>query len=113
MYLAKALGGWSVTRIGKFYNGRHHTTVCYAIRRIAALRAVHAEGDALLKSLAEEIQSRPTTDSPQRIHFVGIPMSSAWPWPISEEFIEDWVERLIRRLGPSIVEALAARIPQR
>jgi chromosomal replication initiation ATPase DnaA len=27
MYLAKALGGWSVTKIGKFYNGRHHTTV--------------------------------------------------------------------------------------
>ena len=26
MYLAKALSGWSVTKIGKFYNGRHHTT---------------------------------------------------------------------------------------
>jgi chromosomal replication initiation ATPase DnaA len=37
MYLAKRVGGWSVTRIGKFYNGRHHTTVCYAIRRIEAL----------------------------------------------------------------------------
>jgi hypothetical protein len=111
MYLAKALGGWSVTKIGKFYNGRHHTTVCYAIRRIAALRAVHAEVDGLLKSLAEEIQSSPTPDSQQRIHGLGRPMSGAWPWPISEEFVEDLVERLISRLRPSL-EALAARNPQ-
>jgi hypothetical protein len=26
MYLAKALGGWSVTKIGKFYNGRPRST---------------------------------------------------------------------------------------
>ncbi len=113
MYLAKRVGGWSLTKIGKFYNGRPHTTVCYAIRRIAALRAVHAEVDGLLKSLAEEIKSRPTTDSQQRIHVVGLPMSSAWPWPASEEFVEDLVERMISRLRPTIVEALAARIPQR
>jgi len=28
MYLAKRVGGWSTTRIGKFYNGRDHSTVC-------------------------------------------------------------------------------------
>jgi chromosomal replication initiation ATPase DnaA len=28
MYLAKHVGGWSTTRIGKFYNGRDHSTVC-------------------------------------------------------------------------------------
>jgi chromosomal replication initiation ATPase DnaA len=31
MYLAKNVGGWSTTRIGKFYNGRDHSTVCHAI----------------------------------------------------------------------------------
>lgn len=25
MYLAKHVGGWSTTAIGKFYNGRHHS----------------------------------------------------------------------------------------
>src|ERR1700733_6788619 len=33
MYLAKHVGGWSTTKIGRFYNGRDHSTVCYAIRR--------------------------------------------------------------------------------
>ena len=39
MYLAKNVGGWSTTRIGRFYNGRHHTTVLHAIEKIERLRA--------------------------------------------------------------------------
>ena len=38
MYLAKNVGGWSTTRIGRFYNGRHHTTVLHAIGKIERLR---------------------------------------------------------------------------
>jgi chromosomal replication initiator protein len=38
MYLAKNIGGWSTTRIGRFYNGRHHTTVLHAIEKIERLR---------------------------------------------------------------------------
>jgi chromosomal replication initiator protein len=38
MYLAKNVGGWSTTRIGRFYNGRHHTTVLHAIAKIERLR---------------------------------------------------------------------------
>ncbi|MFZ0591645.1 MAG: helix-turn-helix domain-containing protein [Bryobacteraceae bacterium] len=34
MYLAKRIGGWSTTAIGRFDNGRDHSTVCYAIQRI-------------------------------------------------------------------------------
>ncbi len=63
MYLAKALDGWSVTKIGKFYNGRHHTTVCYAIRRIEALRGINTEVDGLLNDLTEEIKSSPASDA--------------------------------------------------
>ena len=77
MYLARALGGLSVKKIGKFYNGRHHTTVLYAVRRIEALRTAHAEVDGLLKSLTEEIQSRPLRDSQLRIRVVERSMSSA------------------------------------
>jgi len=54
---------------------------------------INAEVDGLLSYGREEIQSRPTTDSQQRILVAGLPMSSAWPWPISEEFVEDLVER--------------------
>jgi len=40
MYLAKSVGGWSTTRIGRFYNGRHHTTVLHAIGKIERLREI-------------------------------------------------------------------------
>ena len=48
MYLAKHIGGWSTTRIGKYYNGRDDSTVCYPLKRIAALRKADPEVDALL-----------------------------------------------------------------
>jgi hypothetical protein len=54
MYLCKHVGGWSTTRIGRFYNGRDHSTVSYAIRRIELLRASDAEFDALVCSLMEQ-----------------------------------------------------------
>ena len=57
MYLAKHVGGWSTTRIGKYYNGRDHSTVCYALKRIAALREADPEVDALLTNLTNEIRS--------------------------------------------------------
>src|SRR5580698_9883112 len=97
MYLAKSLGGWSVTRIGKFYNGRHHTTVCYAIRPIAALRAISAELDGLLEALAEEIKSSTAKDCHRRIHLlVGrpAPIQAA---AITQEFVDALADRLISR----------------
>src|SRR3982751_4560484 len=57
MYLAKHVGGWSTTRIGQFYNGRDHSTVCYALKRVAALREDDPEVDGLVTSLAGEIQT--------------------------------------------------------
>jgi hypothetical protein len=57
MYLAKHVGGWSTTRIGGFYNGRDHSTVCYALKRVAALREDDPEVDCLVSSLAAEIRT--------------------------------------------------------
>ena len=37
MYLAKHVGGWSLPKIGRFYNGRHHTTVLHAVAKIESL----------------------------------------------------------------------------
>jgi chromosomal replication initiator protein len=45
MYLSKRVGGWSTTQIGRFYNGRDHSTVSYAIGRIESLRASDAAFD--------------------------------------------------------------------
>ena len=51
MYLAKNVGGWSTTRIGRFNNGRHHTTVLYAIGKIERLRKTDESVDALIEVL--------------------------------------------------------------
>ena len=56
MYLAKQVGGWSTTVIGRFYNGRDHSTVCYAIQRIKAFRKINPDVDQLLSKLETALQ---------------------------------------------------------
>src|ERR1043166_3265304 len=51
MYLAKNVGGWSLPKIGRYYNGRHHTTVLHAVRKIERLRQGDEALDALLDVL--------------------------------------------------------------
>ncbi len=51
MYLARHVGRWSTTVIGRFYNGRDHSTVCHSIQRIEAVRESDSEVDALLAEL--------------------------------------------------------------
>lgn len=58
MYLAKHIGGWSTTLIGRFYNGRDHSTVCHGIQRIEALRENDPDVDALLTELKEHFHRR-------------------------------------------------------
>ena len=55
MYLAKNVGGWSTTRIGRFYNGRHHTTVLHAIDKIERLRATDESLNALIEVITAEL----------------------------------------------------------
>jgi hypothetical protein len=64
MYLAKNVAGWSTTRIGRFYNGRHHTTVLHAITKIESLRQTDETLDALLEvltaALSPAMEGQPT-----------------------------------------------------
>ena len=55
MYLAKNVAGWSTTRIGRFYNGRHHTTVLHAIEKIERLRQTDESLDALIEVLTAKL----------------------------------------------------------
>src|SRR6204780_2093157 len=55
MYLAKNVAGWSTTRIGRFYNGRHHTTVIHAITKIERLRKDDESVDALIGMLTARL----------------------------------------------------------
>src|SRR3954453_5574431 len=55
MYLAARFAGWSTTAIGRFYNGRDHSTVCYGIQRIEALRESDPEVDTLVTELKQNL----------------------------------------------------------
>jgi hypothetical protein len=55
MYLARHVGGWSTTLIGRFYNGRDHSTVCFGIQRIESLRESDPDLDPLLVELRDQL----------------------------------------------------------
>ena len=86
MYLAKHVGGWSTPQIGRFYNGRHHTTVLYAIEKIERLRSQEPSVDALLEVLTGELRPNATADTAPR------------PAASSNNFIEALVDRVLHRL---------------
>lgn len=57
MYLASHVGRWSTKIIGRFYGGRDHSTVCYGIQKVEALRESNPDFDALLSELEYELTS--------------------------------------------------------
>jgi len=57
MYLARHVGRWSTTVIGRFYNGRDHSTVCYGIQHIESLRESDPDVDALIVDLRRQLMS--------------------------------------------------------
>jgi hypothetical protein len=86
MYLAKNVGGWSTTRIGRFYNGRHHTTVRHAIGKIERLRKNDESADALIEVLT-------------------VMLSPPMEGRFSQPFGPGW--------SPGLIEAVAARVLDR
>jgi hypothetical protein len=73
MYLAARIGRWSTTMIGRFYGRRDHSTVCYALQRIEALRGDDPELDALLTDLGRQLRE----DEPNETLFAPIPFRRA------------------------------------
>jgi hypothetical protein len=61
MYLAKYVGGWSLPKIGRFYNGRHHTTVLHSIAKIERLRETDEALDSLIDVLMATLTSETKT----------------------------------------------------
>lgn len=94
MYLAARVGRWSTTVIGRFYNGRDHSTVCHGIQRIEELRDCNPEIDALLTELKRQL-----IDSSQET--------------TQRKFGQICVPNRLPSLSPSDVEQLADRIADR
>jgi Bacterial dnaA protein helix-turn-helix len=97
MYLAHRVGGWSTTRIGRFYNGRDHSTVCHAIKRIQALRDAKAQV-GLLSSLIQELTTDQgaEVDPPSASPKAGLSRARDMTW--TNEMLDDLAERIASRL---------------
>jgi hypothetical protein len=85
MYLAKHVGGWS-SKIGRFYNGRHHTTVLHAIAKVERLRKADQAFDALLDVLTATLASEGEARSGQIVS------------PPRRDLIDAVASRVIQRL---------------
>jgi hypothetical protein len=89
MYLAKNVVGWSTTRIGRFYNGRHHTTVLHTIEKIERLRLTDESLDALLEVITAELSLGRESCFTER---------SQPRWPPSA-LIEAVADRVLKEIG--------------
>lgn len=97
MYLAKHAGGWSTTRIGRFYNGRHHTTVLWALKRIERLRTTDSRIDGLLSSLTEAVRSvRQEVD--HRPSVCKVAERQSLRSGVDDQFLDELAERIAERL---------------
>jgi hypothetical protein len=92
MYLAKHIGRWSTTKIGRFYNGRHHTTVLHAIRKVERLRAADESVDALLEVLTAALSPAMTDRSAEDLE-------SKWRSAIVEAITARVLDRLAELSG--------------
>jgi len=108
MYLAKQVCGWSTTAIGKFYNGRHHTTVPWALKRIGCLRTIDPRIDGLLSSLAEEIRSRERKRD--HGHRLGTAVErQLFPFRLDDESLDALADRVTERLHSRGIVAMRSR----
>jgi DnaA-like protein len=99
MYLAARIGRWSTTQIGRFYNGRDHSTVCYGIQRIEEMRDSDPQVDSLLSELKGQLakhEEPPQSNGPIR-----------FPDPRYQLNDED-----IKRLADEVTDRLAKRIKE-
>src|SRR5215831_16529860 len=67
MYLARHVGRWSFSQIGRFYNGRHHTTVLHAIKKIENFKKSDEGVEALIEVLTDELAAAAQHESPARL----------------------------------------------
>ena len=110
MYLAARVGRWSTTAIGRFYNGRDHSTVCYGVQRIEALRESDPDVDALLTELREQLIEHTQYTEQKDISPICIP--SRRP-PLGQLDFEELADQIADRITGKMKDLLTEMIGQR
>ena len=110
MYLAARVGRWSTTVIGRFYNGRDHSTVCHSIQRIEELRDCDPDVDALLTELKRQLIDSSQQAMQRRFSPICNPNRRPSLSPADVEQLADWIAgRLAVKLKELLEEFLGQR----
>lgn len=106
MYLAKHLAGWSTTVIGRYYNGRDHSTVCHGIQRISALREINEEVQALLVNLEKALREpeRAFVENPPATRPASIKLNKLSDDILLDKLADRIASRLVRLLSGEDVQ---------
>ena len=104
MYLAKHVGRWTTTIIGRFYNGRDHSTVCHGIHRIDALRESDPDVDLLISDLTRQLIGEGGRPEPVTAD------TYKHPCPCSGRLNGAEIEELAARIAASVCAHLNIRI---
>ena len=102
---SQSSGRLEQTQIGEFYNGRDHSTVCYAIARVRVLRETDPEVHGLVTVLTNELRDRapserkPGTQQPDTL------FASRMAGPLVDE---DLLDALAERIASRLLSKLTA-----
>jgi hypothetical protein len=105
MYLAKHVGGWSTTAIGRFYNGRDHSTVCYSIKQVES----KCQRSPQFAQLIEELRSAIASGSdlpPQSSVSLKSGATIAWIDSLDEAMLNALADRIMDRVLRRIASQL-------
>jgi hypothetical protein len=109
MYLAKKVGGWSASQIGRFYNGRDHSTVCQAVTKIEALRLARAEIESTIGHLTAILQNAGSEDGNQ--YCVGRGWSSELASTKQSASAElCWTEEILGAFAVRVADRVVSRL---
>jgi hypothetical protein len=114
MYLAKYVGGWSTTAIGRFYNGRDHSTVCYSIKRVETKRERSPEFAQLIEELAAAIRLQTIGPSQQpskspKVDSTEPPQTAGFDKKILNALAEQITDHVVHRIVEQLRILLAAK----
>jgi hypothetical protein len=101
------LGGWSTTAIGRFYNGRDHSTVCYSIKRVESKRERSPEFAQLIQELTSAIHSQ---TGPSQQPFKSLKVGSTEP--LKSLKVGSTEPRQTVDVDEGILNALAERVTE-
>jgi hypothetical protein len=102
MYLARNVMGWSTSKIGRFYNGRHHTTVLHAIDKVERLRQTDGSFDALVEVLTSALSPQMEGSFTQRFE-------AGWTTALVEAVAEQVLKELRRTVNAATLAAAESK----